>query len=652
MRARHRLRLLSTLGALSFAALTPTVALAQQEGEFSAQRFEPAPGSKNYFSVEGARTDGYWGFTAGLSFNYSRDPFLVVSCKSQTDCDDKNATLKEDTPVISDMFTWDLLASVTPTPRLQVGLRAPFSYVNGAGVDTSSGGPVSGGAKAFGVGDPTLEGKLRFFGGAKDPFVLGAALDISGPVGHATASGNYIGNQSPVTVGLRGIFDGEAGPLSFGLNLKGIYRDDATIGSTTVGPEFRYGAGAGYRLSPVFRVIAEGFGGTRFSSKNGTNSLEVDGGFEIEPLGSMLVVKLGGGTGVIAGAGVPKARGIAMVMFVNEVGDEDADGVDDKSDQCPTIPEDRDEFEDDDGCPEDDNDHDKILDVNDKCPNVPETINGFQDEDGCPDEVSDRDKDGIADDIDKCPDQPGRVRQKEYYGCPDKDGDGVADPADKCPDQPEDTDGFEDTDGCPDPDNDGDGIPDEGDECIDQPEIKNGYKDEDGCPDEAPDRDKDGIPDAIDKCPNEPETFNGVFDEDGCPEKGPQLVQLSETGIKILERVEFATGSDKIQGGKSFQVLDAVGSVLKMHPEIALVEVAGHTDNAGVAAQNTALSQKRAEAVARYLKTKGIDEKRLQPKGYGPDKPIADNATPTGRQKNRRVEFTILKSTKVEPAKP
>src|SRR5262249_47404285 len=65
--------------------------------------------------------------------------------------------------------------------------------------------------------------------------------------------------------------------------------------------------------------------------------------------------------------------------------DSDHDGIPDVQDACPDTPEDRDMFEDSDGCPDADNDHDRILDRNDKCPNEPETYNGFEDEDGCPD---------------------------------------------------------------------------------------------------------------------------------------------------------------------------------------------------------------------------------------------------------------------------
>jgi len=132
--------------------------------------------------------------------------------------------------------------------------------------------------------------------------------------------------------------------------------------------------------------------------------------------------------------------------------DQDHDGILDDVDACPTEPEDKDGFEDDDGCPDFDNDGDGIPDIRDKCPNQPEDKDGFEDNDGCPEL--------------------------------DNDKDGIPDAKDACPNEPEDKDGFEDNDGCPDPDNDGDGIPDIRDKCPNEPETKNGYADEDGCPDE------------------------------------------------------------------------------------------------------------------------------------------------------------------------
>jgi outer membrane protein OmpA-like peptidoglycan-associated protein len=121
------------------------------------------------------------------------------------------------------------------------------------------------------------------------------------------------------------------------------------------------------------------------------------------------------------------------------------------SDKCPTQAEDKDGFEDEDGCPDFDNDKDGIPDSLDKCPNAAEDKDGFEDQDGCPD--YDNDKDGIPDSLDKC----------------------INDPEDK--------DGFKDFDGCPDLDNDNDGIKDIDDKCPNEPETFNGYKDDDGCPD-------------------------------------------------------------------------------------------------------------------------------------------------------------------------
>ncbi|MFO0758458.1 MAG: OmpA family protein [Byssovorax sp.] len=647
---------LPLLSAASLSLIAPsaraqaTTTSAAQDGEFSVQRFEPAAGTNNFLSVEGARMDGRFGYSAGLLFDYANSPFVVQSCASKTDCSAPNATNTTDTKVVSDMFTWNLLGAISPAKFLQVGLRLPLIYASGEGINPDTGRGAKDGLKTFGLGDINLEGKIRVLGGAQDPFVLGVAADIGLPTGHATGSGGYLGNSSPLTGGVRVIGDMRIKALSIGANVRAVLRAPASLGSTTVGPfDLRYGVAAGYRISPIFKVVAEGFGSTQFQFKRGTNTLEADAAVEVRPLDFPLSFRAGGGAGILSGVGVPVARALAGLTYIHEIGDQDGDGIPDDKDACPTIAEDKDGFEDNDGCPDLDNDGDGIPDDKDKCPNQPETVNGVDDADGCPDQVADRDQDGIPDDKDKCPEAGGKDvinRPGTYYGCPDTDHDGVPDYLDKCPKEPEDTDGFQDTDGCPDPDNDGDGIPDDADECIDQPEVINGYKDEDGCPDVAPDRDKDGIPDNKDKCPDKPENYNGFEDEDGCPDKGVALVQVGDEGIKILQRVEFATSSDKITGPKSFQVLDAVVGALKGHPDIFLLEVAGHTDNVGSAADNRALSQKRADAVVAYLVSKGTDAKRLQAKGYGPDKPIADNKSIVGRQKNRRVEFNILRSAK------
>jgi len=110
---------------------------------------------------------------------------------------------------------------------------------------------------------------------------------------------------------------------------------------------------------------------------------------------------------------------ITEQMVVAMTTDRDGDGIPDDVDQCPDVPEDRDGFQDEDGCPDYDNDRDGIYDTQDECPNEPEDRDGFQDQDGCPD--PDNDKDGIPDERDNCPNNPETVNgYKDDDGCPDE----------------------------------------------------------------------------------------------------------------------------------------------------------------------------------------------------------------------------------------
>ena len=280
----------------------------------------------------------------------------------------------------------------------------------------------------------------------------------------------------------------------------------------------------------------------------------------------------------------------------------------------------------------------------------------------------DRDGDGVPDENDACPDNPGPAK---FLGCPDRDGDGSPDNVDKCPDAPEDMDGHDDEDGCPeteDKDGDGvldavdacpeipgpaenkgcplrdrdhDGILDDVDQCPDDPEDKDGFEDQDGCPDL--DNDKDGIPDKVDQCPDLPETKNGYKDEDGCPDINPDLVVVNRDlgKIEIKQKVYFDTGKATIKP-ISFKLLNEVAAVLKANPSMEVL-VEGHTDSVGSDALNMKLSGARANSVREYMIGQGVEATRLTAIGFGKTKPIADNGTADGREMNRRVEFTIVK---------
>ena len=184
-------------------------------------------------------------------------------------------------------------------------------------------------------------------------------------------------------------------------------------------------------------------------------------------------------------------------------------------------------------------------------------------------------------------------------------------------------------------DTDNDGIPDDKDKCPDQAEDKDQFEDEDGCPD--PDNDKDGIPDEKDKCPNEAETKNGYQDEDGCPDEVPAPVKKF-TGV--VKGINFRRNSADIKAS-SFPLLKEAVGVFKEYPTLR-VEISGHTSDEGKRDFNMKLSRKRAEAVKAFLVSAGIDESRIGTVGHGPDKPIADNETKEGKEKNRRIEFRLL----------
>ena len=117
--------------------------------------------------------------------------------------------------------------------------------------------------------------------------------------------------------------------------------------------------------------------------------------------------------------------------------------------------------------------------------------------------------------------------------------------------------------------------------------------------------------------------------------KGPVGAEI------IMEGILFDTGSSRIKKSSEI-VLDKVAQTMIENPDI-VVEIQGHTDNVGARTSNLKLSQARADAVAKYLVTKGVAAVRMTTKGMGPDSPVASNDTAEGRQQNRRITFTRTK---------
>lgn len=162
------------------------------------------------------------------------------------------------------------------------------------------------------------------------------------------------------------------------------------------------------------------------------------------------------------------------------------------------------------------------------------------------------------------------------------------------------------------------------------------------------DADGDGVSDYFDKCPN---TAPGVkVDGSGCDlprDTTPRQLITKVTNIteadrrlvrEAIQNLEFEFGKASIKP-TSFPSLDRVAKLLVTKG--FSLKLGGHTDNIGSAEKNMILSKDRAESVKQYLVTQGANPSRIEAVGYGANQPIASNKTAAGRQKNRRVEFTL-----------
>jgi outer membrane protein OmpA-like peptidoglycan-associated protein len=142
---------------------------------------------------------------------------------------------------------------------------------------------------------------------------------------------------------------------------------------------------------------------------------------------------------------------------------------------------------------------------------------------------------------------------------------------------------------------------------------------------------------------NEDMTFNASPDQILEIEKVVNLSPLSVGTSQVLRNIYFDFNKANLKPS-SFEELSKVENLLAKNPSIE-IELGGHTDNIGDDSFNKDLSQRRVDAVKKYLVNKGVDPRRIQAVGYGEEKPLATNDDEReGRELNRRVEFTVLKN--------
>jgi OmpA-OmpF porin, OOP family len=593
-------RLLSRTLCALFALLVSSTAVAQNYN-LSLVDFEPAVDSRGMISVDRAQSLETGQFNLGIYLAHGLTQL-------------KQSISDRDTDLVRHYSTGHAMFAVGIEGWAELGVQVPITMVrgdfDGVGDETT--------VTADGLGDVRTSLKLTILRPERYPVSLALALHARLPTGtkdfFMTDDGLTFAPNLIVDTSFLGRF---STALNLGFTSRSSYVLETPINaggavlqrSSEVARSSHLNVNLGFVIAAVrnrFHVVLESINRLPTQTDNGEDvSAALLFGAKFFLLQHSFL-SFGLTRSVVAEPTHPQWQGFVGIIFEPQEDDQDGDGIIDDKDQCLAEPEDKDGFEDLDGCPEQDNDKDGLYDFVDACPDHPEDINNFEDRDGCPDGNRDRDRDGLVD------------------------------RKDQCPEQPEDRDQYRDNDGCPDPDNDMDTIPDVADKCPLVQEDIDGFEDTDGCPDI--DNDKDGIVDSRDRCPDQPENIDGIEDEDGCPE---ERVVVTREKIEFEGKVYFETNLADVKS-ESTELLDAIAVAMNEHPELLKVEIQGHSDARGDDAYNLDLSARRAAAVLSYLVGKGVAPDRVVSKGYGETRPVIEEESESAWSQNRRVEFIIL----------
>lgn len=380
--------------------------------------FEAAAGPHNYVVTNHPAVLPHLVPSGWLLISYANDPLVFR--------DDQGKQIGD--AIVANQVNAEIAAALGLFDRFELGVVAPAYFMNGAGFDGQ-------GLTAFGTGDLRVLGKVLLTpwnDGVVASFRLSSDLiPIAQLVSSDSKAGPLAGDVLPnVTPAFSVGFNSQY--VRLGLDAGVLIRQPRQISGNDLvaGSQVTYGVGAEFSIVPKQLFLTADVNGRAAPAALGSDRdrFPLEGDLALKYFAGPILLMAGGGSGLLPDYGAPDFRVFAAIGWFErpapaeeakpEIGDRDKDGIRDNVDDCPDDPEDFDEFEDEDGCPEPDNDKDGIFDVDDECPMEPEDRDRWQDDDGCPED--------------------------------DNDGDGIEDGQDECPNDPEVKNGFEDEDGCPD----------------------------------------------------------------------------------------------------------------------------------------------------------------------------------------------------------
>jgi outer membrane protein OmpA-like peptidoglycan-associated protein len=438
-------------------------ALAQDPGEtVDIELYRPYSDAYGYMHAPSAATLGHLQLGAGLFINYANDPLVLVYEDQRYPPPTAVVSGDNGEGVIDDRVTANVHVGMGLSRYFSLTLDAPLILWQDGYQLTNIDNPDSPPTQLISsaVGDVRLQPKLVAIDRDRLPLGLAIQVPISFPTGNG---GSFLGEGGYALTPMM-VMEFSDKPIRsrqyiFRASVHGGYhvRPADKLADLEVKNAAIYGIAFGLHPTKVLELTGE-FHGAVWGPIASQQPAEALGGLKFL-VGDYVNINVGGGMGVLPGIGAPDWRvlgGVSLApSFDPNSRDSDKDGIVDALDRCPKDPEDKDGWQDDDGCPDLDNDKDGLNDNVDRCPDNAEDLDGFEDDDGCPD--VDNDKDNIMDIADRCPNQPETANgYMDEDGCPDEapvddtDGDGYKDDVDRCPYDAENFNGFEDEDGCPD----------------------------------------------------------------------------------------------------------------------------------------------------------------------------------------------------------